>query len=101
MCCSCSLTFVFIIPTEEGIIWYPEVVLTMVGVRSTSIALVPSSVAGFASVTSKELDPVAKVTGEVTPLIVMLMLLTVKVTEYIVEPFGRLADARVFETFWS
>jgi len=43
--------------------------------------------------------PVARATGDMAPFTSMLMLETTKLTEYIIEPFGRFADATVCEMF--
>ena len=75
--------------------------LTIVGLRSRRSAFVPLSAAGFAIVTSSVFPPVARVTGETVPLTSIDMLETSKVTEYMVEPFGRLARAIVWEMFCS
>jgi hypothetical protein len=56
---------------------------------------VPRTTAGFVKATDSVSPPVASVTGELTPLISMLMLETTKLIEYIVEPLGRFANANV------
>ena len=45
--------------------------------------------------------PVASVTVDMDPLISILMLETTKLTEYMVEPLGRLVSPMVWEMFWS
>ncbi len=72
-----------------------------VGVRSRRTALVPCRTAGLAKVTSSVLPPVASVTTELTPSFSMLIVESMKLTEYIVEPLGRFADANVWEMFCS
>jgi hypothetical protein len=67
----------------------------IVGLRSRRTTFVPRRTAGCAKVTSNEFPPVAIVTGELTPFISIWILETVKLTEYNIEPLGRLADAIV------
>jgi hypothetical protein len=47
------------------------------------------------------LPPAASVTGLLVSFITIAIFETTKLTEYILEPLGRLANARVWEMFWS
>ena len=69
--------------------------LITVGFKERRTATVPSIVAGLTIATSSVVPPVARITGEITPFTSILMLETTKLIEYIVDPFGRFADANV------
>lgn len=75
--------------------------LIIVGFKERRTATVPCTSAGVTIATSNVVPPVARITGEITPFTSILMLETTKLIEYIIEPFGRFADANVCEMFWS